>query len=889
MKKNTIAVLLAGLLLVGSAGTPVTVAAAEAGSDLPQEISLQAETDGEPDAGISPNESDNQGGTAQDDNTPADDADKDQDQTGDTQDDSDLTLDGEAGEETEEPAEELGISWNVKADGSVEIRFVDNVMYPDLRFAIWSKENGQDDLTWTPATATDSSNKEWVCRFDLAKLKSMGEVYIHAYTGATTCVGKLLLDIGQPSASAVTIKDLDVAAGTCTIEVSGLTHPELIRSMVIPTWSSAKQEDLVWYSATKKAGANLEDMVYEVKMSLANHKYNQGTYRVHVYMTDITGKQVFQVKTEVAFQAQGTVSAVATENATSFKAQIDDLAVPGGYNKLEFAVWTKENGQDDLTWVQTNSTSAIIDINDYKHLGEFIIHCYVTTKTGKMQYMGAASFTPSVGEPVIELGESTDGIHYPVYVKNVMVQNLKSITVPTWSEKNGQDDLKWYSAKKQSDGSYMATIDLRNHNTAGKYFIHVYAETTAGKMQFLGKNENLYVEEMNEGQTEVVISEVKPEQGTFVVTVKVPNSIDPITSVAVPVWCAADQSDIKWYSTKKLSNGDFQVTVNAANHKSHSGTYKIHVYGNYASGFSTCIAKTQQELKLEELTVTDSGKGKRTVVYRGSLDADSVSVPVWSTDNGQDDLVWYQASKNSSGYWQVTIDPANHKNAGLYLVHVYADGAFAANTTFTMEYDEVKTEYTELAKNLKVAQNNEQLILVAASGTTAQIVMLNKNTDGSWYQLLSTSGYVGSNGVGQTTEWNRRTPNGVFGFTQAFGIKADPGTVFDYVKVDSSYYWVDDVNSRYYNKFVTTKEIEADWSSAEHLIDYAGSYNYCLGIDYNPQCTPGVGSAIFLHCSAGRPTGGCVSVPESVMIKIMQNVRTDCKIVIDSKSGLAAY
>ncbi len=228
MKKNTIAVLLAGLLLVGSAGTPATVAAAEAGSDSPQEISLQAGTGGEPEASISPNESDNQGGTAQDesytqsgtdqngsdnqggitpdgssdqngnnqdDNTPADDADKDQDQTGDTQDDSDLTLDGEAGEETEEPAEELGISWNVKADGSVEIRFVDNVMYPDLRFAIWSKENGQDDLTWTPATATDSSNKEWVCRFDLAKLKSMGEVYIHAYTGATTCVGKLLLDI----------------------------------------------------------------------------------------------------------------------------------------------------------------------------------------------------------------------------------------------------------------------------------------------------------------------------------------------------------------------------------------------------------------------------------------------------------------------------------------------------------------------------------------------------------------------------------------------------------------------------------------------------------------------------------------------------------------------
>ncbi len=169
------------------------------------------------------------------------------------------------------------------------------------------------------------------------------------------------------------------------------------------------------------------------------------------------------------------------------------------------------------------------------------------------------------------------------------------------------------------------------------------------------------------------------------------------------------------------------------------------------------------------------------------------------------------------------------------------------------------------------------------------VAMVTKDADGTWNEDLCTSGYVGSAGVGETTEWNHRTPRGQFGFTYAFGILPNPGTKLSYTQVDDTYYWVDDVNSRYYNQFVTTKTTPKAWNSAEHIIEINPAYHYVLSLDYNPNCTPGVGSAIFLHCSANRPTGGCISVPEDQMITILKNVQPGCQIIIDSASELKNY
>ena len=191
-------------------------------------------------------------------------------------------------------------------------------------------------------------------------------------------------------------------------------------------------------------------------------------------------------------------------------------------------------------------------------------------------------------------------------------------------------------------------------------------------------------------------------------------------------------------------------------------------------------------------------------------------------------------------------------------------------------------------QNLGVAQQTSQLVIVSAKGSSATVSLHNKNNDGSWSEIFSTNGRIGKNGVGKTREGDNKTPVGTYGFTMAFGNAGNPGSTIGYLQTDSSYYWVDDSNSTYYNKMVSTNEVTCDWSSAEHISD-VGVYKYALAVNYNSSCTPGAGSAIFFHCSRGSSTAGCIAIPEGNMIQLMQNLRGDCIIVIDSASNINNY
>ncbi|MDO4616730.1 MAG: GBS Bsp-like repeat-containing protein [Lachnospiraceae bacterium] len=293
----------------------------------------------------------------------------------------------------------------------------------------------------------------------------------------------------------------------------------------------------------------------------------------------------------------------------------------------------------------------------------------------------------------------------------------------------------------------------------------------------------------------------------------------------------------------------------------------------------------------EFLSIVSEGEaGKRRILLQNE-DADTklVRFCVWSETNRQDDLVTYTAEKNADGFWEASFDASGHKHSGSYAVEAYVNGQFIEEAEFTVEYEELENEWTSLTAQLDAAKENEQLILVQAFGTEAELSMLNKESDGRWIEILHTSAYVGENGVGETDEWSHTTPPGIYSFGMAFGILPDPGTVFPYTVVDENDYWVDDVNSVYYNQFVSTDEVEMQWESAEHLIEHDPSYNYSLSINYNAECVSGAGSAIFLHCTRNMPTLGCVAVSEEAMRFILQNVRRDCKIIMDNGDLINNY
>ena len=220
----------------------------------------------------------------------------------------------------------------------------------------------------------------------------------------------------------------------------------------------------------------------------------------------------------------------------------------------------------------------------------------------------------------------------------------------------------------------------------------------------------------------------------------------------------------------------------------------------------------------------------------------------------------------------------------------------AGSSTNADGYQGIETNSPDWVSQLSAAESADQILVVAAfdkDATGAWISLHNKQTDGSWHMVMTTPGYIGKNGLGKTKEGDAKTPIGVFRFNRAFGIADDPGCAIPYVKVDDDTYWSGDPREGYhYNELVSLKDLpglDLESGDSEHIIDYSYHYRYCLNISYNEACTPGLGSAIFLHCLGPvKPyTGGCVSIPEDHMKYVMQHIDENTVVVIDTYEELA--
>lgn len=228
------------------------------------------------------------------------------------------------------------------------------------------------------------------------------------------------------------------------------------------------------------------------------------------------------------------------------------------------------------------------------------------------------------------------------------------------------------------------------------------------------------------------------------------------------------------------------------------------------------------------------------------------------------------------------------------LLAICTEAAAAAETGGG--YAGISAASPDWVAELDAAKDAQQVFAVAAlhsDATVAWISLHEKQDDGTWRMVMTTPGFIGKNGLGKTREGDAKTPIGVFRFNRAFGIADDPGCAIPYVKVDEDTYWSGDPREGYrYNELVSLKELpglDVESGDSEHIIEYIYHYQYCLNISYNEEGTPGLGSAIFLHCFGPvKPyTGGCVAIPEDCMKFVMQRVDEDTVVVIDTYEALS--
>ena len=197
-----------------------------------------------------------------------------------------------------------------------------------------------------------------------------------------------------------------------------------------------------------------------------------------------------------------------------------------------------------------------------------------------------------------------------------------------------------------------------------------------------------------------------------------------------------------------------------------------------------------------------------------------------------------------------------------------------------------QTDEITAARLERVAEGVSRVITAAPgktkNGAVVRAYEKNGKIGDAWTLRFTAEGFFGKNGVkADKLEGDGATPSGVYTFGRAFGVADDPGSTLPYTKVTDRDVWVDDPKSKHYNQFASKNAPDADWKSAEQLIKYTRAYKYAIAINYNADpVVPGKGSAIFLHCSTGNPTAGCISVPEAAMVFFLGFIDEETKIAI---------
>ena len=582
---------------------------------------------------------------------------------------------------------------NVKAPNGVE-----TVSVP-----IWSEINGQDDIIWY--TANRQNNGTYTVNVKASAHKNSTGLYnIHLYyiqkdgqltgVGGTTTqvfIGKTPEQL-KPKAS-FAIENNNAKAGTFDAVITNISAPLGVREVLVPSWSLENgQDDLIWHKATKQ-----NDGSYRVTIKASEHKGNKGNYRADAYIVDNANNRHYIAEKVVSVDYARPSGVLTIENnntaAGTFDAVVRNIVAPTGLKEVLVPSWSLAGGQDDLIWHKATrqadgSYRVTIKATDHKNsTGKYRADAYLVDDSNKRFYLTEKVVEVTQTRPSASLfieNNNSDLGTFDAVIRNIVAPNgVKEVLVPSWSLVNGQDDLVWHKASRQSDGSYRVTIKASEHkNSLGNYRADVYIVDNANQRHYV--TETIVDVKHNKPVGTISVVNNNNDTGTFDVIISDVYSSKGVRTVQVPIWSEKDgQDDIRWYEATRQANGTYTVNVQATNHKNSTGLYNIHLYYILNDGSQVGVGGTTTTVEFRNaktktqtyITNVNSEAGSFTVVVDQAPQGrhiKNIRVAVWSESN-QGNLSWYNTAPTGT-HTEINVSTVNHKNLiGNYTTHVYVD------------------------------------------------------------------------------------------------------------------------------------------------------------------------------------------------------------------------
>ena len=459
----------------------------------------------------------------------------------------------------------------------------------------WSLENGQDDLIWHKATKqTDGSYRVTIKASEHKGTKGnyRADAYIVDNSNNRHYIAEkvVAVDYARPS-GVLTIENNNTAAGTFDAVVRNIVAPTGLKEVLVPSWSLAGgQDDLIWHKATRQA-----DGSYRVTIKATDHKNSTGKYRADAYLVDDSNKRFYLTEKVVEVSQTRPSASLFIENNNAdlgtFDAVIRNIVAPNGVKEVLVPSWSLVNGQDDLVWHKASRQSdgsyrVTIKASEHKNsLGNYRADVYIVDNANQRHYVTETIVDVKHNKPVGTISvvnNNKDTGTFDVIISDVYSsKGVRTVQVPIWSEKDGQDDIRWYEATRQANGTYTVNVQATNHkNSTGLYNIHLYYILNDGSQVGVGGTTTTVEFRNAKTKTQTYITNVNSEAGSFTVVVDQAPQGRQIKNIRVAVWSESNQGNLSWYNTAPTGTHT-EINVSTVNHKNLIGNYTTHVYVDY--------------------------------------------------------------------------------------------------------------------------------------------------------------------------------------------------------------------------------------------------------------------------------------------------------------------
>lgn len=459
----------------------------------------------------------------------------------------------------------------------------------------WSLENGQDDLIWHKATKqTDGSYRVTIKASEHKGTKGnyRADAYIVDTSNNRHYIAEKVVSVDYARPSGVlTIENNNTAAGTFDAVVRNIVAPTGLKEVLVPSWSLAGgQDDLIWHKATRQA-----DGSYRVTIKATDHKNSTGKYRADAYLVDDSNKRFYLTEKVVEVTQTRPSASLFIENNNAdlgtFDAVIRNIVAPNGVKEVLVPSWSLVNGQDDLVWHKASRQSdgsyrVTIKASEHKNsLGNYRADVYIVDNANQRHYVTETIVDVKHNKPVGTISvvnNNNDTGTFGVIISDVYSpKGVRTVQVPIWSEKDGQDDIRWYEATRQANGTYTVNVQATNHkNSTGLYNIHLYYILNDGSQVGVGGTTTTLEFRNAKTKTQTYITNVNSEAGSFTVVVDQAPQGRQIQKIRVAVWSESNQGNLSWYDATPTGTHT-EVNVSTVNHKNLAGNYTTHVYVDY--------------------------------------------------------------------------------------------------------------------------------------------------------------------------------------------------------------------------------------------------------------------------------------------------------------------